>query len=104
LFNELEDIENGDHPPKETNKNDPILCFDDEEDMLKTTWLLLYYVDYLFEFWLFELMVCTPDAQDYLTFIVLLWLFVLAVCTLDDVQDYMSNNSELDQTRQVEYI
>jgi len=37
LFNELMDIEKGDQPPKETNKNDPILCDDDEEDMLKTT-------------------------------------------------------------------
>ncbi|KEH38088.1 hypothetical protein MTR_2g461120 [Medicago truncatula] len=36
LFNELMDIEKGEQPPKETNKNDLILCDDDEEDMLKT--------------------------------------------------------------------
>ena len=36
LFNELMDIEKDDQPPKETDKNDPILCDDDEEDMLKT--------------------------------------------------------------------
>jgi len=31
------DIEKGNQPPKELNKNDPILCDDDEEDMLRTT-------------------------------------------------------------------
>jgi len=37
LFNELMDVEKGDQPPKKTNKNDPILCDDDDEDMVKTT-------------------------------------------------------------------
>ena len=37
LFNELMDVEKGDQPPKKTNKNDPILYDDDDEDMVKTT-------------------------------------------------------------------
>jgi len=36
MFNELKNIEKGDQPPKETNKNDPIVCDDDGDDMLKT--------------------------------------------------------------------
>jgi len=48
LFKELKDIEKGNQPHKETNKNDPILSDDDKEDMLKINGFCLYCFSYLF--------------------------------------------------------